>query len=253
MRLVRDEAWLLRTHALGEADLILTLLAEEHGGVRAVARSARRSRRRFGGALEPLTRLRVSWSEKEGRELHRIETIETVRSYAPMQSEPAMQAACAVLAEVAEVYSRDGHPDARAFRLLGACLDALEAGGEPWPVIRYFEWWTLRLHGLLPDLAACARCGAALDGGRGGWAGEGQLRCRGCLADAGGSVRRFGDEARRFLEQVRSTPPGELVADRDAVGPGGPLEAVLRGTLEAFAERRFRTYRHLAAWTKGEA
>ena len=27
--------------------------------------------------------------------------------------------------------------------------------------LRYFEIWTLRLHGVLPDLAACGRCGTA--------------------------------------------------------------------------------------------
>ena len=45
----QDEAYVLTTQELGEADLIVTLLAEHHGKVRAVARSARRSRRRFGG------------------------------------------------------------------------------------------------------------------------------------------------------------------------------------------------------------
>ena len=44
----------------------------------------------------------------------------------------------------------------------GFVLDALEQGGSPRLMLRYFEYWTLRVHGLLPDLAACALCGAAL-------------------------------------------------------------------------------------------
>ena len=51
-----DEAYLLDSTRLGEADLILTLFAREAGAVRGVARSAKKSRRRFGGALEPLSR-----------------------------------------------------------------------------------------------------------------------------------------------------------------------------------------------------
>ncbi len=51
----RDEAFVLDTRELGEADLIVTLFGQEHGKIRAVAPAARKSRRRFGGLLEPLT------------------------------------------------------------------------------------------------------------------------------------------------------------------------------------------------------
>jgi len=53
----RDEAYVLGTSELGEADLIVTLLSEQHGRVRGVAASARKSRRRFGGAVDPMTRV----------------------------------------------------------------------------------------------------------------------------------------------------------------------------------------------------
>ena len=49
----RDEGVVLRTHQLGEADRIVTLLTREHGKVRAVARGVRRTSSRFGGRLEP--------------------------------------------------------------------------------------------------------------------------------------------------------------------------------------------------------
>ena len=39
----RDEGVVLRTHQLGEADRIVTLLTREHGKVRAVARGVRRT------------------------------------------------------------------------------------------------------------------------------------------------------------------------------------------------------------------
>ena len=149
---------MLRTQELGETDLIVSLLAERGGQVRGVARGARKSRKRFGGLLEPLTHVRAAWTEKEGRDLHRIDSMEGVRSYATMQSDPVLQAACAVLAEVAGVYTREGQADARGFRLLGAVLQALEAGVDPYLAIRYFEYWTLRLQGLLPDLALCSQC-----------------------------------------------------------------------------------------------
>jgi DNA repair protein RecO (recombination protein O) len=240
----------LRTQQLGETDLIVSLLAEQHGRVRGVARAARKSRRRFGGLLEPLTRVRATWSEKEGRELHRLDGLEGIRSFAAMQAEPVLQAACAVLAELSEAFARDAHSEGRTFKLLGAVLDALEHGAEPLAAVRYYEYWTLRLHGLLPELTICALCSAELPD-------KEPLRvvrrqgilCRTCQAAAGEAGQLLTREARRFLDSARSNPPSALPEGGAAVRPGGVLETLLLGTLESFAERPFRTYRHLSAMT----
>ena len=49
----RDEVVVLRTHKLGEADRIVTMLSRRHGKVRAVAKGVRRTSSRFGARLEP--------------------------------------------------------------------------------------------------------------------------------------------------------------------------------------------------------
>ncbi|MDO8382692.1 MAG: DNA repair protein RecO, partial [Microbacterium sp.] len=49
----RDEVVILRTHKLGEADRIITMLSRRHGKVRAVAKGVRRTASRFGARLEP--------------------------------------------------------------------------------------------------------------------------------------------------------------------------------------------------------
>src|SRR4051812_36526000 len=49
----RDEAVVLRTHKLGEADRIVTMLSRQHGKIRAVAKGVRRTGSRFGARLEP--------------------------------------------------------------------------------------------------------------------------------------------------------------------------------------------------------
>lgn len=241
---------MLGIHELGEADLIVTLLAEGAGRVRGVAASARRSRRRFGGALEPLTRVRAAWTEREGRDLHRIDTLEPARSFAVMQSDPAIQAACAVFCEVGAVLARDNEADPRSFRLLGALLEALEAGLHPCVAVRYFEYWMLRLHGILPETAACAGCGAALsDDDPGSLVPGDGLRCRACAGGPESGLRPLGLPARAFLLNAAILAPSRMGAHLEASRPGGPLEQFLVGALEGFAERRFRTYRHLAAAT----
>lgn len=244
-----DEAYVLGTNALGEADLIVTLLAEHAGRVRGVAPSARRSRRRFGGALEPLSRVRASWVEREGRELSRIASLDLVRSYAPMQSDPARLAACAVLAELTQATTREGQADPAIFRLLGAVLEALERGTDPWVAVRYFEYWMLRLLGVPANLDTCSRCGRCLERASAWVAAGGQVRCDRCRRETGEPSRKLTAAAWRFLDAARGLPPVRMDAHAEASRPGACLETLLRGSLEAFAERRFRAYRHLRALT----
>ena len=163
---------MLGTHHLGEADLIVTLLAEQAGRLRGVARGARKSRRRFGGSLEPLTRVQAAWFEREGRDLQRIESLEPIRSYADMQADPAVQAACAVISEITASTVREGQAEPRMFRLLGSVLDAIEGGLPPLVAILYFEFWTLRVHGLLPDADSCALCSTPFKPSGRRWASE---------------------------------------------------------------------------------
>ena len=243
MRQRRDEAYVLGTSALGEADLIVTLLAEHQGRVRGVAASARKSRRRFGGALEPMTRVAAAWVEREGHELHRIESLEPLRSYAAMQADPALQAACAVLAEITGAIVHEEQADPTTFRLLGRVLDALEGGLDPWAAVRYTEYWLLKLHGVLPDLDHCVSCGEPFAERELPTAVPGSgLVCRRCPKPEGGMALTAADRA--ALAAFDRTAPGDLGLE---VRPGGALEALLRGALQAFAERAFRTYRHLRA------
>src|SRR5262245_11218482 len=222
---------------MGEADLIVTLVAETAGRVRGGAPSARRSRRRFGGALEPLTRVHASWVEKEGRELHRIESLEPARSYATMQAEPVRQAACAVLAEVAAATAREEQPDPTVFRLLGAVLDALEGGLDPFAAVRYFEFWELRLHGVLPDLSECGSCGNPLRASDSRFVAPGDgLRCAACARSVPGAKRLTRADL-AFLNAAATAPPAAMEAHAAAARPSGALEALLRGALEAFAEK----------------
>jgi DNA repair protein RecO (recombination protein O) len=213
-----------------------------------VARAARKSRRRFGGALEPLTEVQARWSEREGRDLHRIDALELIRSHSAMQSDPALQAVCAVLSEVAAGVAREAQADPQGFRLMGAVLRALESGTDPWVAVRYFEYWTLRLHGLLPDLSSCGACGnpiargarAVVSAGRG-------VVCARCCGEHGIAGQALAPGDAEFLERAACSKPEALDDCGRAARPGGAVEELLKGALEAFVERTFRAYRHLAA------
>ncbi len=76
MPLYRDEAVVLRTHKLGEADRIITLLTRQHGRVRAVAKGVRRTTSRWGSRLEPFNHVDLQLAE--GRSLDVITQAETL-------------------------------------------------------------------------------------------------------------------------------------------------------------------------------
>src|SRR5436305_485907 len=80
MPLYTADALILRTYKLGESDRIVVFLTRDRGKKRGVAKNARQSRRRFGGALEPLTLGRVGYLERERRDLVRLDYVEPMRS-----------------------------------------------------------------------------------------------------------------------------------------------------------------------------
>ena len=243
MRGYSDEAYVLRTRELGDTDLIVTLFAAGNGQVRGVARSARSSRRRFGGCLEPLTRVRLGWTERDGRELHRIDSMEALQSHAAMQADPLLQAACAVLCELGEQFSHPHQADPVGYRLLGAVLEALSNGADPLQIVRYAQYWTLRIHGLEPGLDCCADCGGSTESGA--WVSrDGDLCCRRCGSQA--EALRLSRAEREFLLHAGGMPPSQIAAT--ALGEGGrAIDRMLRAQLERFCERSLRTLRHLRA------
>src|SRR6185312_1830259 len=100
MPLKQSEAIVLRTYPLREADLLVTLFTRAEGKIRGVARSAKRSKRRFGGALEPLTCVRLFWEDREKQELSRLNGCEVLES--PL-ADPVDYARAVALGHVAEV------------------------------------------------------------------------------------------------------------------------------------------------------
>lgn len=166
MPLHTAEALVLRTYKLGEADRIVVFLTRDRGKKRGVAPNARKSRKRFGAALEPLTEVRIAYVEREGRELVGLNYAEPIRS--PMAStNPEALGYSHYFAELIDEWAAEADVDERLFRLGTSALDALVAGVPVEALARYFECWLLRLQGVYPtDLAVSSGAATFLDGVR---------------------------------------------------------------------------------------
>jgi DNA repair protein RecO (recombination protein O) len=165
MALKESEAIVLRTYPLRESDLLVTLFTRTEGKVKGVARAAMKSRRRFGGALEPLSYVRAFYDDREGQELSRLDSCDVIES--PMASEVSYPRAVA-LAHVAELLDElmpDREASDAVFRLSLAVLQQMRAASY-WMPLTYFELWMTRLMGFLPEFAECIVCGRELDGHR---------------------------------------------------------------------------------------
>jgi DNA repair protein RecO (recombination protein O) len=158
------EAIVLRTWPFHEADLLVSLFTREQGKVKGVARHAMRSRKRFGGALEPMTHVRASYVEKPRQELVRLDAFEVLSSPLSRQVDYARTAALQLVAEVLEEAMPEGAPEDAVFRLALAVLDELQVG-RVWMPITYFALWMNRLMGWMPELGHCVACGLDLRGG----------------------------------------------------------------------------------------
>ncbi len=160
MGLYRDEAIVLRTQKLGEADRIITLLTRGNGRVRAVAKGVRRTTSRFGSRLEPFTHVDLQLAE--GRSLDVVTQAETLDPFgAKVGSDYERYTAGTVMLETAErLVVEDKEPALQQFLLLVGALRAMcETGRPPGLVLDSFLLRSLSVAGYAPSFEGCARCG----------------------------------------------------------------------------------------------
>ena len=160
MPVYSDEAVVLRTRKLAEADRIITLLTREHGVVRAVAKGVRRTSSKFGARLEPFTH--VDLQLYEGRNLDTITQAVTKSPYgAAIGSDYERYTAASVMLETAErLVVEERQPALQQYLLLVGALRAM-AGGEhkPGDILASFLLRSLAVAGYAPSFDGCARCG----------------------------------------------------------------------------------------------
>jgi len=160
MGLYRDEAIVLRTQNLGEADRIITLLTRHGGRVRGVAKGVRRTSSRFGSRLEPFTHVDVQLHT--GRSLDVVTQVETLRPYgADLSADYSRWTAGQAMLETAErLTPEEREPATQQFLLLVGGLRTLGAGEHDAPlVLDAFLLRSLAIAGWAASFDECARCG----------------------------------------------------------------------------------------------
>jgi DNA repair protein RecO (recombination protein O) len=240
MPLLETEAIVLRTYRLGEADKIVSMLTRQAGRLRAVATGAQRPKSRFGGTLESLSYIRLWLFERENRDLLRINSGELLESFFGMQRNYRLHVAAQYVAEAAEKVLPEREANDRAFRLLVAVLRSMKRTAECERPLIFFNYWLLRLGGVLPNLVNCSICGRVLDKASLFFGPEQHtLVCGQCERP-----RPFWEIAGAALELARRAGQSPLDVWLDSGPPDSGCQAArqfLEALVEAHAEVRFVT------------
>jgi DNA repair protein RecO (recombination protein O) len=159
----------------------------------------------------------MSYHEKEGRELVTLRQLEITRSHFGLAQSAEIVAALSYMSELVLEFAPPHEPNERLFRMVSATLKALsESPQDLQAFVRYFELWTLRLAGFLPDLRACADCGSSFVENEGAYVNaEGRLRCLRCGQGLGATLSA---EALAQLKAAQKLSPADFA--RRASGAG---------------------------------
>jgi DNA repair protein RecO (recombination protein O) len=214
MAVYTTDALILRTYAFGESDRLVVFLTRDRGKKRGVARNARRSVRRFGGALEPMTTGRVSYVEKERRDLVFLNYVQPSRSPLAAADGDAL-GYVGYFAELIDEWAQEADPNETLYRLGASMVEALAAGVPADPLARYFEYWLLRVQGVYQ-------------------------------ADANATP-----DARAFLDAARSTPPLALAGVAVAQKTLREVEASHRRLIAMHLEKELRSPRVIKDMMRG--
>ena len=224
----------LKTTPLRESDLLITLYTETHGRVAAVARGARKSQRRFAGALQLLVLGRYQLGRRPRGELWSLEAADVEREWTQLSADVFAVAHASYVAELVGALLPPEAPDPHVLDLIVALWESLAEGGPSPAALRAVELELLDLAGHRPALDACAACGnvelasgAVFDPTRGG------AICKRCAATSrGANIRHVDVGTLAYLQAIAAAPspsaaraldtdpavsPADRAAGRDAL------------------------------------
>ncbi len=208
-KILTTPAVVLRRYPLGESDRILVLYTKEHGLLRAVAKGARKSKKRYGGILDLLYHLEVELTRRKSP-LLLLGHARLVDAYRPLSLELMRLAAGCYLAEVAASFAAEDQPEPETFNALTCSLRGLCNGKDAGALSRLVELRTLDHAGLAPRLDICTVTGrvlredetTAFEPHRGGTV---------CLNKALPHSPRLAPETRRAMRRVLECPLPEAL------------------------------------------
>lgn len=157
MAIIKTRGIVIKRTNLGEADRILTILTEDRGKIRVVAKGVRRPQAKMGGFLE--TFRFNDYLLAEGRNLDIVTGVNTIDNLSGISINLQGIALAYYIAEIADKLIEETQENSAAFDLVYVALKEIARGKLPINLIRsFFEINILALLGFKPELDHCIEC-----------------------------------------------------------------------------------------------
>jgi DNA repair protein RecO (recombination protein O) len=243
MPVYETEAIVLRHYTLSDSDRIIVFITRQYGKIRAVAQGVKKLQSRIAGGLEPFNQVNLEFRARHDNDLGKITRVELLHSFMGKRPDLLQMCAFSYFAEIANEMVPENQESAPLFRLLLSVLRT----GEKHPVtpslLRYFEIWSLRLSGLLPNYAYCSGCGKYVkDEGFFAWIEAGQGRCSACAQGRGVPVQVMACE---MLDEMMSLSPEKFVVRPHESSAVMEIENLTQKILRLHLEKQLKSYRIL--------
>ena len=161
---LNEPAILLRRIEFGDYDLIVTLFTRTKGKTSAIAKSAKKSVKRFPGVLEPFSRLNVVMARARGKGLPVLQEASLEDPFFKIRENIVKTAYASYWAELIYLWMAEGEPQEALYRLTLHVLDELNRGTTPVEVLSIlFQMRFLSLAGFRPNFDHCHACKTCLD------------------------------------------------------------------------------------------
>ncbi len=248
MPVEKTEAIVLHTYNLTESSKIVVLLTPLRGKVRVVAKGVRRTKSKFGSALEPITHVEVQVHFKEGRDLQTLSQAETRESFSMLRSDLTRLGLASVMCELMEQFVQEDEEASRPFVLLLLSLKTLAAMSKNYgSLLIFFYMKVLDISGYLPEVNHCVGCSqplrnqAYLDAGAGG------ALCSKC---SGGLGKRISLGSLKIMQRLVSTDWTMLGRTRIPASSADEILPALSAYTTYHTGRELRSAKFLEAVTK---
>jgi DNA repair protein RecO (recombination protein O) len=165
MPLVETDAIVLHVFDYSETSRILRLATRDAGLQSVLARGARRSKSRFGSALDLFAEGAAQLQLKDGRDLQTLAAFDVTRSRAELGEDMGRFVGASALAELVLRFSGTDDVSVALFDVLTDALDRLAAApeGDAMEATLSGAWRLVAEMGFAPTIDTCAACHAPID------------------------------------------------------------------------------------------
>lgn len=162
MALLHTPAVVIYVTDYGESDKIITLYTLKYGKAAAIAKGAKRSKKRFVNKLEYFSLLDIIADSGKHSSLLRIDQAELVNPFPSLRKSVDRYTGAMLICELMRLWTREHDCDELLYALLVWSLEKLDSGQSVSDTIIFFQLRMLKLLGYQLSLSSCVNCGTEL-------------------------------------------------------------------------------------------